>query len=231
LRKLGIDVSATLVRNVLRNAGIPPAPQRGQLDWRSFLRQHAATTLACDFLTIETVLLRRLYVLVFICIGSRRIEHVACTSSPDGAWMLQQARNLLMHLDDRGQRPRLLIHDRDTKFSRAFDALFRGEGMRVIRTPIQAPNANAHIERWVGSARRECLDRLLIFSRRQLEHVLRVYVRHYNEHRPHRALDLQAPSPPLTMPSTNGDPATSATAIRRRDLLRDLIHKYQAAAA
>jgi hypothetical protein len=147
LRKLGIDVSATLVRNVLRNAGIPPAAQRGQLGWRSFLRQHAATTLACDFLTIETVLLRRLYVLVFICIGSRRIEHVACTSSPDGAWMLQQARNLLMHLDDRGQRPRLLIHDRDTKFSRAFDALFHGEGMRVIRTPIQAPNANAHIER------------------------------------------------------------------------------------
>jgi transposase InsO family protein len=136
-----------------------------------------------------------------------------------------------MHLDDRGQRPRLLIHARDAKFSRAFDALFHGEGMRVIRTPIQAPNANAHIERWVGSARRECLDRLLIFSRRQLEHVLRVYVRHYNEHRPHRALDLQAPSPPLTMPSTRGDPATSATAIRRRDLLGGLIHEYEAAAA
>jgi hypothetical protein len=136
LRKLGIDVSATFVREVLRNAGIPPAPQRGQLGWRSFLRQHAAPTLACDFLTIETVLLRRLYVLVFVCIGSRRIEYVACASSPDGAWMLRQARNLLMHLDDRGQRPRLLIHDRDTKFSRGFDALFHGEGMRVSRTPI-----------------------------------------------------------------------------------------------
>jgi transposase InsO family protein len=102
--------------------------------------------------------------------------------------MLQQARNLLMDLDDRGRRPRFLIHDRDSKFSRAFDAAFHGEGVRVIRTPLQAPNANAHVERWVGSVRRECLDRLLIFSRRQLERVLRVYVRHYNEQRPHRAL-------------------------------------------
>jgi hypothetical protein len=114
LRKLGLDVSATLVRNILRSAGIPPAPQRGQqLDWCSFLRQHAAATLACDFFSVDTVLLRRLYVLVFICIGSRRIEYVACTSNPDGAWMLQQARNLLMNLDDRGQRPKLLIHDRE----------------------------------------------------------------------------------------------------------------------
>ena len=110
LRKLGIDVSATLVRNILRAAGVPPAPERDRLDWRSFLRQHAATTLACDFLTVDTVLLRRLYVLVFICIGSRRIEYMACTSNPDGVWMLQQARNLLMDLDGRGQRPRLLIH-------------------------------------------------------------------------------------------------------------------------
>jgi len=100
----------------------------------------------------------------------------------------------------------------------------------VIRTPIQAPNANAHLERWVGSVRRECLDRLLIFSRRQLECVLRVYVRHYNKQRPHRALDLQAPDP-RTMPSTRGQPAGSATAIRRQDLLGGLIHEYEAAAA
>ncbi len=228
LRKLGIEVSATLVRNVFRAAGVPPAPQRDQLDWRSFLRQHAATTLACDFLTVDTVLLRRLYVLVFICIGSRRIEYVASTSNPDGAWMMQQARNLLIDLDDRGQRPRFLIHDRDAKFSRAFDAIFQGEGMRVIRTPRKAPNANAHIERWIGGVRRECLDRLLIFSRRQLERVLRVYIRHYNEQRPHRALDLQAPDP-RTMPSPRGDPVSAA--VRRRDLLGGLIHEYEAAAA
>jgi hypothetical protein len=158
LRKLGIGVSATLVRNILKAAGVPPAPERDQQDWRSFLRQHAATTLACDFLTVDTVLLQRLYVLVFICVGSRRIEYVACTSNPDGAWMLQQARNLLMDINDRGHRPRFLIHDRDAKFSRAFDAVFHSGGIRVIRTPVRAPNANAHIERWVGSARRECLD-------------------------------------------------------------------------
>ena len=105
--------------------------------------------------------------------------------------MTQQARNLLMDLYDLGERPRFLIHDRDRKFSRAFDAIFRGDGIAVIRTPIQAPNANAHAERWVGSVRRECLDRLLIFGRRQLEHVLRVYIRHFNHQRPHRALDLR----------------------------------------
>jgi putative transposase len=230
LRKLGIDVSATLVRNLLRAAGVPPAPQRDRLDWRSFLRRHAATTLACDFLTVDTALLRRLYVLAFIRIGNRRIEYIASTSNPHGAWMVQQARNLLMDLDDRGRQPRFLIHDRDAKFGRAFNAAFHGEGIRVIRTLLQAPNANAHIERWVGSVRRECLDRLLILSRRQLDRVLRVYVRHYNEQRPHRALDLQAPDPRST-PSARGRPAGSAIAPRRRDLLGGLIHEYEAAAA
>ncbi len=179
LRKLGIDVSPTLVRNVLQAAGMPPAPKRGGTTWRSFLRQHAAITLSCDFFTVDTVLLRRLYVLVFIRLGNRRVEGGACTRNPDGPWVAQQARNLLMDLDDRGQRTRFLIHDRDTKFSRAFDLVFESEGTRIVRTPIQAPNANAHIERWIGTARRECLDRLLVFDRRQLEHVLRVFVRHY----------------------------------------------------
>jgi transposase InsO family protein len=103
-------------------------------------------------------------VLFFISIGTRRVEYVACTRNPDTAWMTQQARNLLMDLDDRSQRPRFLIHDRDTKFSRAFDGIFRSEGISIIRTPIRAPNANAYAERWVGSVRRECLDRLLIFA-------------------------------------------------------------------
>jgi len=230
LRKLGINVSATLVRNVLRAAGVPPAMRRGQSSWRSFLRQHAATTLACDFFTVDTAWLQRLYVLVFICIGSRRIEYVACTSNPNTAWLIQQARNLLMDLDDRGQRPRFLIHDRDKKFSRAFDAIFESGAITTIRTPILAPNANAHVERWVGGVRRECLDRLLIFSRRQLERVLRVYVQHYNMRRPHRALDLRTPDP-LTTSAARGDPAASATPIRRRDLLGGLIHEYEDLAA
>jgi putative transposase len=193
LRKLGITVSATLVRNVLARAGVPPAPERATSSWRSFLRHHGNTILACDFFTVDTVWLRRLYVLFFVSIATRRVEYVACTRNPDTAWMTQQARNLLMDVDDRGQRPRFLIHDRDRKFSRAFDAILASEGIEIVRTPIQAPNANAYAERWVGSVRRECLDRLLIFGRRQLEHVLRVYIRHFNQQRPHRALDLRPP--------------------------------------
>ena len=143
--------------------------------------------------------------------------------------MMQQARNLLMDLDDRGERPRFLIHDRDRKFSRAFDAIFGGEGIEIVRTPVRAPNANAYAERWVGSVRRECLDRLLIFGARQLEYVLRVYIRHFNQQRPHRALDLRPPDHAGT--DTSPTAATvSALHIMRRDLLGGLLHEYEAAA-
>jgi transposase InsO family protein len=229
LRKLDINVSATLVRSVLADADLPPAPQRDRQSWRRFLRQHRDSILACDFLSVDTVWLRRLYVIVF-SIGSRRVEYLACTSNPDTAWMLQQARNLLMNLDDRGGQARFLLHDRDSKFTAAFDAVFDSAGIRIIRTPVRAPNANAHVERWVGSVRRECLDRLLIVGRRQLEHVLRVYVRHYNCGRPHRALDLQPPDPTAAFAAARGDPGAPLTGLHRRDLLGGLIHEYQLAA-
>jgi putative transposase len=174
--------------------------------------------------------LRRLYVLVFLSIGSRRIEYFACTSKPDTKWMLQQARNLLMELDDRDRRVRFLIHDRDAKFPRAFDALLATEDIKVIRTPVRAPNANAHMERWVGSVRRECLDRLLIFGRRQLEHVLRVYVKHYNRRRPHRALDLKPPDMGASSSVAAGLQPQDLH-VHRRDLLGGLIHEYEHAAA
>jgi putative transposase len=228
LQSLGVSVSATSVRAILLRNGLPPAPQRDEHSWRDFLRQHAATTLACDFFTVETAWLKRIYVLFFISLESRRIEFVACTPKPTGAWVAQQARNLLMTLDDREQPLRVLIHDRDAKFSGGFDHVFQSEGIAVIRTPVQAPNANAHAERWVGSARRECLDRLLIFSRRQLEHVLRVYTRHYNQHRPHRALALHPPE------QADGNPAPLRAPLypqlNRRDLLGGLIHEYEHAA-
>jgi transposase InsO family protein len=229
LRKLGIAVSATLVRNVLRRAGIPPAPERGASSWRTFLRQHGNSILACDLFTVDTVWMRRLYVLFFVSIGTRRVEYVACTSRPNTVWMTQQARNLLMDLDDHGRRPRFLIHDRDTKFSRAFDAIFRSEGIEIVRTPIQAPNANAHAERFVGSVRRECLDRLLIFGRPQLERVLTIYIRHFNQQRPHRALDLR---PPDHGNGTDRMPTATAHPLQvlRRDLLGGLLHEYEAAA-
>jgi hypothetical protein len=144
-----------------------PAPLRDRQSWRTFLRAHGESILACDFFTVDTVWLRRLYVLAFLSIGSRRMEYVACTSKPNTDWMLRQARNLLMDLDDGGQRARFLIHDRDAKFPRAFAALLASEKIKVIRTPVQAPNADAHMERRVGTVRRECLDRLLILGRRR----------------------------------------------------------------
>jgi putative transposase len=227
LQGLGICVSATSVRTILLRHGLPPAPQRDELSWRSFLRQQAATTLACDFFTVETAWLKRIYVLFFISLERRRIEFVACTPNPTGLGA-QQARNLLMTLDDRERPLRLLIHDRDSKFSRGCDHVFQSEGIVVIRTPVQAPNANAHAERWVGSVRRECLDRLLIFSRRQLEHVLRTYADHYNRHRPHRALSLRPPE------QADGDRAPLRAPpypqLTRRDLLGGLIHEYEHAA-
>ena len=147
---------------------MPPAPRRGTQSWRSFLRSHGESILACDLFTVDTVWLRRLYVLAFISIGSRRVEYFAITSKPDTAWMLQQAHNLLMELDDHDRQVRFLIHDRDAKFPRAFDDLLESDGIKVTRTPVRAPNANAHMERWVGTVRRECLDRLLVVGRRQL---------------------------------------------------------------
>ncbi len=222
LKGLGIPVSATSVRKVLLKAGLQPAPQRTHSSWRAFLRAQASSMLACDFLTVETAFLQRIYVLFFISLATRRIEYVACTSNPDGRWVAQQARNLIMRFGD--QQPfRFLIHDRDTKFSPAFDEVFRTEGIRVIRTPVQAPNANAHGERWVRTLRTDCLDRILILGRRHLEHVLRVYRRHYNEHRPHRALHLLPPN------GRDPTPLNARAHLHRRDLLGGLIHEYDAA--
>jgi putative transposase len=142
---------------------------------------------------LKTAFLQRIYVLFFISLATRRVEHVAFTPNPDSGWTAQQARNLLMQLGDE-QPFRLLIHDRDTKFGGGFDEVFRSEGIKVIRTPVRAPNANAYAERWVRTVRADCLDRILIVGRRNLERVVGVYVRHYNEHRPHRPSGLCRPT-------------------------------------
>jgi putative transposase len=219
---LGIAVSATSVRKVLLAAGLQPAPGRARSSWRGFLRAQAMSVLACDFLTVETAFLQRIYVLFFISLATRRIEYVACTSHPDGRWVAQQARNLVMQLGDE-HAFRFLVHDRDAKFGHAFDEVFRSEGIKVIRTPVQAPNANAHAERWVRTLRADCLDRILILSHRHLEHVLHTYRRHYNQHRPHRALQLQPPD------GRDQTPPNTTHRLRRRDLLGGLIHEYEAA--
>ncbi len=170
-------------------------------------------------------------VLFVIELQSRRVHLAGISANPDGAWVTQQARNLLMRLEDEGVRARFLIRDRDSKFSRDFDEVFRSEGIRVIKAPVRAPRARAHAERWIGSLRRECLDRLLILGRRHLERVVRVYVQHYNEHRPHRALAQQ---PPLAKPTPIRERTASEQVrldrLRRRDRLGGLLHEYELAA-
>jgi putative transposase len=222
LLKLGLQVSPSTVRRLLLAAGLEPAPRRTGPSWRDFLRQQAASMIACDFFTVETISLRRFYVLFFIELESRRVHLAGCTTSPTGAWATQQARNL--SFTDLFERTRFLIHDRDSKFTAAFDEVFRSEGIKVIHTPIRAPQANAYAERFVRTVRAECLDWLLILGRRHLDRVLRVYTTHYNGERPHRALALLPPDPATVSPPIAGQ-------IERRDRLGGLIHEYHRAAA
>jgi len=184
--------------------------------------------LACDFFTVDTVLLRRLYVLFFIEVNTRRVYVSGVAASPVEAWVVQQARNLTMVLAERTLPVRFLVRDRDAKFTTGFDEVFRSERIRTIRTPIRAPRANAFAERFVGTIRRECLDRMLIFHRRQLEAVLAEYVDHYNSHRPHRSLE-QA-SPLLMSPASLSTSPPDVTKLRRSDRLGGLIHEYELAA-
>jgi transposase InsO family protein len=217
LRKLGIRVGATTIRSVLRRSGFGPAPRRGGPSWGEFLRAQAQGMLACDFFTVETAWLRTLYVLFFIEHGSRRVRLANVTTNPDGVWMRQQARNLTV--EEQLHDVRFLLHDRDPKFSGPFDEIVRSEGVRVVKTPVRAPTANAIAERWVRSVRNECLDHVLVFGRRHLEQILRSYVTHYNTERPHRSLALAAPAGKPD--DARGSPLAE---IRRRDVLGGLIH-------
>jgi putative transposase len=184
------------VWTILQRAGVAPAPKRAAVSWRRFLRAQAASVLAVDFFTVDTVLLRRLYVLFAIEIASRRVHVLGVTPHPVGEWVAQQARNLVMGIGEDVAGLRFLVRDRDTKFTAAFDAVFAAEGIEVLRTPVQAPRANAYAERWVGTVRREVLDRMLIFGGGQLRLVLAEFVDHYNVHRPHRALGQLPPLRP-----------------------------------
>jgi putative transposase len=219
LQHLGIRVSATIIRTMLRRHGLDPAPRRADTPWRAFLRQQAAGIVACDLFTVDTVWLRRLYVLFFIELGTRRVHVAGVTANPDGAWVTQQARNLLMPAQGAptvsAPRPGREVHW-------AFDEVFRSEGADVLITPVQAPNANAYAERWIRTVRAECLDWRLIVGRGHLEQVLRVYVEHYNAHRPHRALGLEPPDAPAGPAARSEDQGH----VHRRDRLGGLLHEY-----
>jgi transposase InsO family protein len=221
---LGHRCSHLTIRKVLRRHHLPPAPRRGQRSWRAFVREHADQILATNFFIVDTVWLTRLYVLFFIELGSRRVHLAGCTYHPTGEWVVQQARNLAWKLQDRDLVAKFLLCDRDSKFAAAFGEVFRSEAVEVIRLPYRSPRANSFAERWVGTARRELLDHLLIFGRRHLERVPVEFINHYNQVRPHQGLGQRPPDCPadvITMP---------AGRVVRRDRLGGLIHEYHRAA-
>ncbi|WP_043492277.1 MULTISPECIES: integrase core domain-containing protein [Streptomyces] len=221
LRRLGHRVAAATIRRVLRRSGLPPAPQRAsQQTWRTFLRVQAHTLLACDFMHVDTVFLKRLYVFFVMETATRRVHVLGVTAHPTGAWVTQLARNLLMDLGDRAGCFRFLIRDRDSKFTAAFDAVLAGNGTAVIPTPPQSPRSNAFAERWIRTARAECTDRLLITGERHLRTALTRYAEHYNAGRAHRSLGLRAPDDdPHIIP-------LPAAGVRRHQVLGGLLNEY-----
>ncbi|HEY6792072.1 MAG TPA: integrase core domain-containing protein, partial [Trebonia sp.] len=223
LAGLGIVVAPSTVWQILKNAGISPAPRRDGPRWAEFLRSQAQGILALDFFTADLLNGTAVYVLAVIEHGTRRIRILGATGHPVQSWVVQQARNLLMDLDDAGMSVKFVLHDRDASFTAAFDAVFRAAGARVVRSAVQAPRMNAIMERWIGSCRRELLDRTLIWNQRHLMSVLREYEDFYNTHRPHRTLNQAAPLRPLPDDVTDLD----SFRVRRRDRAGGAIHEYR----
>jgi putative transposase len=217
LAGLGYQVGASTVWTILNAAGIDPAPRRAGPTWSQLLRAQAHSILACDLFHLETVTQHRLYAFFVIEHATRRVHVLGVTAQPTGAWLTQLARNLLMDLDDAHRHFRFLIRDRDSKFTAAFDAVFAAIDVRII-----TPRANAIAERFVGTVRRELLDRILIINQRHAAAVLREFERHYNDHLPHRILGQAALSRPLPRRATSETPK-----IKRRDRLGGLLHEYQ----
>jgi putative transposase len=219
LLKLGFTVSASTVRNVLNRHGILPAPVRyGSIGWRHLMRHYRQQLLACDFFTVETIWLQTLYVLFFIELGTRRVYLAGVTAHPDGWWVAQQARQIVWTLEEGGADVRILLHDNDSKFTAPFDTVFQAEGLHVIHTPFQAPNANSVAERWVRSVREECLDYLLILNQAHLQRVLNTFIGYYNTARPHQGLPQQSPIPRSLV--HNSGP------VQRREVLGGVIGDY-----
>jgi putative transposase len=223
LAGLGYQIGASTIWKILRSAGIDPSPRRAGPSWSEFLRSQEHGILACDLFYLDTITLRRLYAFFVIEHPTRRVHLLGVTAHPTGAWLTPQARNLTTDLDDAGQRFRFLIRDRDrdAKFTASFDAVFTAINTQIIRTPKRAPRANAVAERFVGSIRRELLDRILIIDQRHAATALNEYVHHYNDHRPHRGLGQAAPLRPLPHRTTE------INNVRRRDRLGGLLHEYQ----
>jgi putative transposase len=226
LVRLGHRIAASTVWQILHGAGFAPAPRRSGPSWRQFLTAQAKAVLAVDFVHVDTVFLTRIYALIAVEHGSRRAHLAGVTAHPTGAWTTQVARNLMMDLGDRATTIKFLLRDRDSRFTKAFDAVFAAEGIRILTSPPQAPRANAICERMIGTLRRELLDRLLIVNERHLRRILTV-LHHFNTARPHRTLAQLAPAQAET---THPQAINLANfQIRRKPILNGLTNEYQLA--
>ena len=218
LLKLGYGISASSVRNILKQHRIATSSERSSGSWRNFLGHYKGQILACDFFTVETIWLKTIYVLFFIELGTRRVHLAGWTTNPNATRVTQQARQLVWYLKDDPQDMAYLIHDNDTKFSSSFDTVFYSEGIKTVHTPFRAPRANAFAERWVRSIREECLDHILILNESHLCRVLKEYLEYYNHARPHQGIDQGFP--------VSGPIRTPRGPVRRRDVLGGVIHDY-----
>jgi putative transposase len=227
LARLGYAIPASTVWEILHAAGIEPAPRRAGPTWRQFLTAQAHAIISCDFFTVETVLLQRLYVLVFIEHGTRRLHPGGVTAHPTGAWAVQQARNLTMDLGHGLGGFRFLIHDRDPLFTTAFTEVFKAEELQVITTMPRTPRMNGICEHVVGTLRRELLDRILILDERHLILVLGEYLIHYNHHRPHQSRQQRPPD--LETQPVRG--ITDLCSVRRKRVVAEVISEYHHAAS
>ncbi|MEU5646041.1 integrase core domain-containing protein [Streptomyces milbemycinicus] len=229
LAALGIKVAVSTVWEILRDHGIPPAPERQSTTWADFLRGQAKALLACDLFEVRTLTGTRLYVFAVIEHTTRRIRILGATPHPAAEWIVQLGRNLLMDLEDAGSTAKFLIRDRDAKFTAAFDALMTDAGLKIVTTGIRIPRMNSLMERWIQTCRTELLDRTLIWNQSHLLHALHEYESFYNEHRPHRALEQAAPCRPLPTPITQ-QAQLAHLEVSRRDRLGGTLHEYQHAA-
>ena len=217
-----MKVAAPAAWEILKNAGIDPAPRRTGPTWSQFLRSQAEAILACDFFTADLLDGTQAYVLAVIEHATRRIRILGVTLQPSGEWTAQQARNLLMDLDDQAHRVKFMIRDRGSNFTTTFDAVLADAGIRTVLCNVRTPRMDAIAERWIGGCRREVLDRALVWNQAHLRQILRQYETHHNQHRPHRSLHGAAPLKPLPEPAN-----LDQYRVRKRAHVSSLINEYR----
>jgi putative transposase len=222
LAGLGVKIAASTAWEILKNAGIDPAPRRTGPTWSQFLRSQADAIVACDFFTADLLDGTQAYVLAAIEHATRRIRILGVTLHPTGEWTAQQARNLIMDLDEQAHRVRFMIRDRGSNFTTAFDAVLADAGIRTVLCNVRTPRMNAIAERWIGGCRRELLDRALVWNQAHLRQILRQYEAHHNQHRPHRSLKGAAPLKPLPEPVN-----LEQYRVRRQARVGGLINEYR----